>query len=459
MKLNVNKILEICDGSLLCGDFDLEIEHYSKDTRTIQKGDCYIGIKGVAFNGNLFWKDAKEKGAIACIVDEFSGILEDEEDFTIILVEDSVKALQSLATYVRSEISIPVIAVTGSAGKTTTKDMIASVLSEKYKVLKTPGNLNGQIGLPLNILEWNGEDVMVLEMGMNDFGQMRVLTKIAKPTMSVITNIGTAHIGILGSRENILKAKLEVLEGMKEGSDIIINYDNDLLQTLDLPNFKLHTCGTSEDCEYSANDISISSLKTQYTLVSSKGKCSISIPMMGEVFVTNSLLAIAVGDYFGLSFEEIQNGLNKVTLSENRMEITECKNDITIINDSYNANFEAVESALKILKSYVGKRHIAILGDILEMEDWSEEIHRKIGALSVLQECDMIYLCGESTKYIMEEALSQGFSENKIFHFSNTQELKEKVLECSKEGDTILIKASKAMHFKELADELKDILK
>ena len=151
MKLSVAKILEICNGSLICGNDQLEIESFSKDTRTIEKNDCYVGIKGENFNGNLYWKEAKEKGAIACIVEEFKDALNEEENFPIILVENSIKALQDLASYVRSKLDVPIIAITGSAGKTSTKDMIASVLKEKYKVLKTEGNLNGQLGLPLTI--------------------------------------------------------------------------------------------------------------------------------------------------------------------------------------------------------------------------------------------------------------------------------------------------------------------
>lgn len=455
MKLTVRKILDICKGSLICGNLDLEITHYSKDTRNIQVGDCYVGIQGETFNGNLFWRDAKEKGACACIVDSFSDTLDDEEDFTIIQVSDSIKALQDLATYVREQLDIPVVAITGSAGKTTTKDMIASLLSEKYKVLKTPGNLNGQIGLPFNILEWNGEEVMVLEMGMNDFGQMDILTRIAKPTIAVITNIGTAHIGILGSRENILKAKLEILHGMKEGSDLIINADNDLLKSLDLPNYKLHSCGMKNQVEYFAKDVHFSSNQSSYTLVFGSKETSITIPVMGEVFVLNSLLACCVGDLLGLTLDEIKRGLGNVCLSNHRMEIIKCKHEITLINDSYNANFEAVESALNILKAYDGRRKIAVLGDILEMEDWSEKIHRKIGSLSVLKDCDRIYLCGDSTKYIQDEAIKNGFLESHIFHFENTSLLKEQILQDLLEGDTILVKASKAMHFQELAEELK----
>ena len=209
MNLEIKKIVEICNGQLICGKDNVVVKHFSKDTRTIKEDDCYIGIKGENFNGNQYIGIAFEKGACACIVDEMPN---EKYDKPVILVENSILALQSIATYVRKQKNIPIVAITGSAGKTSTKDMIGSVLNQKYKVYKTPGNLNGQIGLPLSLLEADDVDIIVLEMGMNGFGMIHNLTKIAEPDLAVITNIGTAHIGLLGSRENILKAKLEILD-------------------------------------------------------------------------------------------------------------------------------------------------------------------------------------------------------------------------------------------------------
>ena len=228
--MNIKEILEVTGGELINGDETLIIEDFSKDTRTIKQGDLYVGIKGEKFDGNEYYKIAYENGAIATILD--SKTLDEEElkkYSNVILVEDSIKALQDLAKHKREKYDIPVIAVTGSVGKTSTKDMIASVLSRKYNVLKTQGNNNNHIGLPLTILKLKDHNALVVEMGMNHLGEISVLTNIAKPTMCVITNVGTSHIGNLGSRENILKAKLEILEGLKEGGEVIINNDNDLL--------------------------------------------------------------------------------------------------------------------------------------------------------------------------------------------------------------------------------------
>ena len=230
--MKVREILQVTKGKLIIGNENLECENFSKDTRIIQKGDIYIGIKGEKFDGSQFWKQALDNGAEAVIIENTEITSEDIQQYsnkTIIKVENTLEALYEIARYKRSQYDIPVIAVTGSVGKTSTKDIIASVVSTRYKTLKTEGNNNNNIGLPLTILKLKDHEALVIEMGMNHFGEISLLTSIAKPTLAVITNIGTSHIGILGSRENILKAKLEIIEGMSIPK-IIINNDNDLLQ-------------------------------------------------------------------------------------------------------------------------------------------------------------------------------------------------------------------------------------
>ena len=230
----VKDILEQCNGKLLCGNKNELCENFSKDTRTIQEGDIYLGIKGEKFNGSIFFEEALQKGAKGCILQDIEideQTLIKYKDKFIIIVKNVVWAIQELAKYKRSLYNIPVIGVTGSVGKTSTKDIIASILSQKYKVLKTEGNYNNEIGLPLTILKLKDHQAMVVEMGMSAFGEISLLTNIAKPTVAVITIIGSSHIGELGSRENILKAKLEILEGLDDHGCVIINNDNDLLHS------------------------------------------------------------------------------------------------------------------------------------------------------------------------------------------------------------------------------------
>ena len=227
--LYVSDIISRFNGKLLCGDENMILDNFCKDTRIIKNGDIYVGIKGESFDGNNFYADAFDKGAKACILDNTTLVDTDRYgDKTIILVDNTLECIGKLAKYKRSLLNIPVVAITGSVGKTSTKDMVASVLSTKYKVLKTEGNNNNNIGLPFTILRYKDEDVMVIEMGMNHFGEISYLTDIVRPTIGVITNIGTAHIGILGSRENILKAKLEIIEGLN--GPLIINNDNDIIR-------------------------------------------------------------------------------------------------------------------------------------------------------------------------------------------------------------------------------------
>ena len=227
--LIVRNILDVTGGELIIGDENLICKSFSRDTRKINKGDVYFGIKGETFNGNDFWKQALENGASCVIIENVNVTQEEKEEFkgkTIIKVKNTLEALYNIARYKRSLYNIPVIGITGSVGKTSTKDIIANVVAQKYKTLKTLGNNNNNIGLPFTILRLQDEEAMVVEMGMNHFGEISLLTSIAKPTICIITNIGTSHIGNLGSKENILKAKLEILEGCESPTVIINNDDN-----------------------------------------------------------------------------------------------------------------------------------------------------------------------------------------------------------------------------------------
>ena len=442
MKLTVKKILEITKGQLITGDENLEIESYSKDTRTIKKNDCYIGIIGETFDGNLFWEDAKEKGACACLLDSFEGKIEEKDPFTIILVSDTIAAIQALAHYVRIESHAKVVAITGSAGKTSTKDMIASVLEEKYKILKTPGNLNGQIGLPLNILAYKDEPVWVLEMGMNDFGQLKELSSIASPDVAVITNIGTAHIGILGSRENILKAKLEILEGMNDKGVLVLNGDNDLLKTVKT-DLKQVTFGLESGNDIVATDIKMDGEKTICKIENNE----IEIPVMGEVFVYNALAAYAVGKLFSLTPEEIKNGIASFQMSNNRMNTIKTTK-FTIINDTYNANPDSVKSAIKTLGTFKNRK-VAILGDMLELGENEKKYHQEIGEFCN-EKIDVLITIGVLSKNMFDK-----FTKEK-YYFKTNEEAETKLKDILKQDDVILVKASHSMKLDTIVNFLKE---
>ena len=383
MDLKIEDIIKCTKGTLIIGDKNKKCENYSKDTRTIKKGDTYIGIQGEKYNGSLCWKDAFDNGADNVIINNIKLDKKDVEKYNklgkaIIQVEDTITALGQMASYKRNLYGdkLKVIGITGSVGKTSTKELIASVVSQKFKTLKTEGNNNNHIGLPLTILKLKDEEVAVIEMGMNHFGEISYLTKIAKPDISVITNIGTAHIGILGSRENILKAKLEILDGMKKPL-LIINNDNDLLNKWYIENkekIEIHTFGIKSHSEFKGENIELNSNDSKFICYNKNKKINLTIPVSGEHFILNALCALAVGKLLGIEEEKIVEGIKNFKLAAKRMEINHLKNNITIINDSYNASYESMKASILSLRNMDAKRRIVVLGDMFELR----RIFRKV---------------------------------------------------------------------------------
>lgn len=459
-KIFVKDILNICNGKLVIGNKDEVCNDFSKDTRTINPGDVYIGIKGNNYDGNIFYLDAISKGAKVCIIQDINVDLEKVKRYnnvTIIKVEDTIKALQEIAKYKRSLYDIPVVAITGSVGKTSTKDIIARVLEEKFNVLKTEGNLNNHIGLPLTILKLKNHEALVVEMGMNNIGEISVLTNIAKPNVAVITNIGTSHIGKLGSRENILKAKLEILEGLEEDGVLVINKDNDLLRKWyeenkkDI-NYKVITYGIKEKSDFTGYNIKSKADGSTYQ-INNNNIYDIEIKIGGEHFVLNSLCAISVASIFKIPMNKIKKGILNFELTKNRMEIKE-KNNITIINDCYNANYDSMKAALEFLGVNKNNRKIAILGDMLELGEFSEELHKKVGEEVRKNRIDILITVGEDSKNISSSARICGMEESNIFELNNNIEAINKIKDIMKKKDIILIKASKGMKFKEIVNDI-----
>ena len=455
--MQISELCKFLKIKKIYNDTNCVVDGFSIDTRKIKSGDCYIGITGEKFDGNLFFKSAFEKGAVVAIIDKFDN---DELDYLkqnnkmVILVEDTIKALGDLARVVREKFNKPVVAITGSAGKTSTKDMIYSVLKEKYNAQKTIGNQNNQLGLPLSILRLEKDcDTLVLEMGMNHLGEISYLTNIAKPNVAIITNVGTAHIGNLGSRENILKAKLEILEGLDENGTVIINNDNDLLHEWYLKNknnYNIITIGFKNKSDVFAKDIIINAMDSSFKI----GSSLIHVPVAGEHFIYNSLVAIAVGSLFHVPMKQIQKGINNFELTQNRMDIINSKNDITIIDDSYNANFDSVKYALKFLSNQSGRR-IAVLGTMRELGEYSEKLHTKLGDVVVEENIDILITVGEYTNYINKRAEELGFDKNNSYHFNKNADAIKLINRLKQKDDVILVKASYMLNFKEIVDNIK----
>lgn len=457
----IKDIIEKCNGKLMQGNENLPFDKLCKDTRTLNKGEIYLGIQGENFNGSTLYEQALEKGATACILQDVEisdEILKKYPESTIVLVEDTVKTLQKLAEYKRSMCNIPVVAITGSVGKTSTKDIVANVVSQKYKTLKTIANHNNNIGLSFTILNAHEDiEAMVLEMGMNHFEEIDLLSKIAKPNICIITNIGTSHIGNLGSRENILKAKLEILNGAKNPY-IIVNNDNDLLHKWAIENkekFKIKTYGIKKPSDVQPSNVIVKEDKSQVEIQIRNQENIIEVPVGGEHFVLNSLCAIEVGILLNIKNEEIKNGIETFKLTKNRMDIKILKNQIKIINDAYNASVESVEAIIKYVQNIEANRRIAVLGDIFEVGKYSKEIHEKIGEIVCKNNIDILICSGENAKYIVNSAKEKGFKKENVYYLEDKEEIVELIKKIVQPQDLVIFKASNGMKFYDIAEKVK----
>ena len=449
MKITIKDVVENTSCKLLIGNLDEEIEECFIDSKKIKENGCFIGIKGCHTDGSFYYKEAFKNKASVCILNKILDLdLNGYDDKTVLIAEDTKKVLKELAIYKRSLFKGTVIGITGSVGKTSTKEIIYNVLEKKYSVLKTNGNENSQIGLPLTITRLKDEDVMVLEMGMNDFNQMHNLSLIAKPDIAIITNIYDSHIGILGSRENILKAKLEILDGMASGT-VIVNNDNDLLNdwAKTFREENIVTYGINNESDYMATDIK------EREIINFNVENIDNINASSTAFIYNKLAAIVVGKIMNVKDSDIKDGVNKSINVSHRLEEIKLKGNITIIDDCYNASFESVKNALNYINKKDGRK-ILILGDILELGKKSKEIHRKIGEL--ISNCAYLITIGKWSKYIAKEARKNGLKKKYVKHFKNVSMAKTHILSIIGPNDNILIKASNAINLSELVNYLKE---
>ena len=403
--LSIETIAAAVNGRIIRDGKVSEITGVSTDTRTIQPGDLFVPLVGERFDGHNFLMQAAQKGAAAILTQNLNKTL--PGGIYIIYRNDTLAALQDLAAWYLKSFGIPVVAVTGSTGKTTTKDMIAGVLSEQYSVLRTQGNFNNAIGLPLTLFHLEPHhQIAVLEMGMSGFGEIRRLAGIAPPRVAVMTNIGVSHMEKLGSRENILKAKLEILERFQADCTAVLNDDNDLLHQAGermkregVP-YTVIRFGTGPDADYRAEKICLMGESgTEYTLVADGAKFPVTLRVPGKHNVSNSLAAIAVGRTFGLDMEEIRSGLLKFTGEKMRLNIIDFGKDadIKIIDDVYNASPDSVHAALKLLQDMEGGRKIAVLGDMLELGDYSHSAHRQVGEMAAVCGTDILITRGRDS--------------------------------------------------------------
>jgi len=451
--LHAETIGKMADGRLR-GPGEIEVSSVSTDTRTLEKGALFIAIPGERFDGHDFVEEAVNKGAALVMVQEGKNI---PEGIPAIFVQDTVKALGKLAQNYRALFDIPVIAVTGSVGKTSTKDMIAAVLSARYKVHKTMGNYNNEIGLPLSVLGLDEtHEAAVFEMGMRGFGEISALSKIANPDIAVITNIGISHIERLGNRQNILKAKLEILDGLKKDGTVILNGDDELLSGLrGLLSYKTIFYGINEGQDIWAFDLSSKGEEgVNFQVQTLTTDMDLFIPAPGIHNVSNALAAIAVAQTLNMTGEEIKEGLLRFSSSRLRMNIEE-KDAIKFINDSYNAAPSSVRAALNVLCDIGrGKRKWAVLGDMLELGEWTEEAHKEIGRLVSAMSIDYLVGIGSFARWYIKGAEENKENKTITVLFGSISEAKPYIRTLMQKGDVLLFKGSRRMNLDVLVREL-----
>lgn len=455
--LSIANVAAAVKGEIKNSSADIIISAVSTDTRTITEGAVFVALKGENFDGHRFIAAAVENGAVCCVVNKGT---DNAGNLPVIEVEDTSAALRDLAEYYRKKFDISVIGITGSVGKTSTKDMIASVLEQSAKTHRTKGNLNNEIGVPLTVYELMKDDeFMVIEMGMSNFGEISKLTRIAKPDTAVITNIGMSHIEHLGSREGIKKAKLEILEGLQIDGTVILNGDDDLLWGTgeDIDFETLYYGIYNKNCDLVAYDIRNYSDSSEFTCKIEGEEYKFFINVPGEHHIYNALAAILIGLKYNVSIEDIAVGIKNFAPSGLRQTVIELP-DYTVIRDCYNASPDSMKSGLKVLKLHeTGGRRVACLADMLELGEISKEAHNNVGKLVVETGVDVLITVGKEAHFIAEGARNNGMDSSNIMEFDNNQELKNSLKDILRKDDVILVKGSRGMHLEEIADAVAEL--
>ncbi|MDQ0185451.1 UDP-N-acetylmuramoyl-tripeptide--D-alanyl-D-alanine ligase [Cytobacillus sp. FSL W7-1323] len=431
-----------------------EIQGVSINSREITPGQLFIPFKGERTDGHQYVSDAIEKGAAAAFWQE--DVPNPPTHLPIIIVKDTLTALQELARAYRNQLSIKVVGITGSNGKTTTKDMMANLLALKYKVQKTEGNYNNHIGLPLTILALEETtEVAVLEMGMSGKGEIDFLTKLARPDATIITNIGESHLQDLGSREGIAEAKLEIINGLKSDGLMVYMGDEPLLRNY-FDSYEgqatVKTFGRTEQ-----NDlypVNIQQLDNGSKFQVNASEVEFTLPILGMHNVLNALSAMIVAQHFNVSFAEMEAGLVKVRLTNMRMEILQGQNGEKIINDAYNASPTSTQASIELLANLPGyKKKILVLGDMLELGADEERFHEEIGLSICAENIDAVFTYGR-LGHLIAKGAKEVLSEDRVFAFDEKAPLIEELKKHVNDETIVLVKASRGMKLEEVVEGL-----
>ena len=458
--ITLAQLLEAVGGTLLgeFRDLNATVDQVDTDSRNIRPGALFIPLVGERFDGHAYIQSALENGAAGCFTArERESYLPDK---FYIKVASTQKALRDLAFWYKNRFQIPYVAVTGSVGKTTAKDMIASVLGTKYKVLKTEGNFNNNIGLPLTLLRLDRTyEMCVLEMGMDRFGEIDYLGDIVRPEVAVITNVGDAHIERLGSREGILKAKCEILPHIRKGGLLVLNGDDELLTTL-RGSTPVETvfCGGAEGLEYRGEQTGGDGVSHIHCQMTTPAMCrDMKIPALGGHMIYPSLIATAIGEHFGLTPDEIEEGILQFVPTRMRMNIIHRGDGITILDDTYNANPQSMRAAISVLADAPSSGKIAVLGDMFELGPFASALHKSVGEYVGKANIPCLVAVGEMSAHLAQGARDAGVAE--VYHCVDKGHAMQVLRQILRPDSTVLVKASRGMALEELSAFLKDSTK
>ena len=450
--LTLENITQVCSGTYYgpAGKLQEEVSSIITDSRKADKDCLFVPIVGERVDAHKFIPQVMAAGALATLSER---VLE-QADFPYIVVESSLQAVKDIAEFYLKQLEIPVVGITGSVGKTSTKEVIASVLSQKYRTLKTQGNFNNELGLPLTVFRLLVEDEMaVLEMGISDFGEMTRLARIARPDTCVITNIGTCHLENLGDRDGVLKAKTEIFKFLRPDGHIVLNGDDDKLSTV-----KEHEgiapvfFGMSQGCQVYGDEIVSRGLKGMTcTIHMGEDSFKVDIPMPGRHMVYNALAAAAVGRIYGLTDEQIKAGIESLEPISGRFRMIDTEKFL-IVDDCYNANPMSMKASLDVLQDGSGRR-VAVLGDMGELGTDEVQLHESVGEHAGKCDIDVLICTGKLCKSMAEKAI-QTNPDLKVIYEPDRESLLEHLEGYVQQGDTILVKASHFMKFEEVVEKL-----
>lgn len=458
----IGDLVKATGGTLLLGNPEAPVVKIKLDSRQVEPGDLFVPIIGERVDGHKFIPQVLAMGASAVLTSEhdeaqaaeismktLTGNAEDGNGegtaAAWIRVKDTKAALQDIGRYLRARLSLPLIGVTGSVGKTTTREMIAAALSAKYRVYKTPGNSNSQVGVPITISEISEKDeVGVIELGMSEPGELTVIARIANIDMAVITNIGITHIEQLGSRENIYKEKLTIQDGLKEGGVLILNGDDDMLcRTRGKDGVQTIYYGTGTNCEFRAENIDLNDGPAKFTAVHGGERQEVVLGVMGQHNVMNALAAIAVCSQCGMTMKEAARGLKNFNGFKGRQQIHSGEK-YTILDDSYNASPASMKASLDVFKTLrPGSRHVAVLADMKELGEKVLEYHHEVGVHTANTGVDLVVTLGEACHALAEGVKSA--SDIPVVEFLDKEEMIHYLNENLQEGDCILFKGSNSI--------------